>query len=66
MRTPASDEGLGPIVDVTEAEYDRLFGVNSKGAFFTLQKAGLMVVTGGSIVYVGSSSTLAPHAGFGL
>ncbi len=60
------DEGLGPIVDVTEADYDRMFGVNSKGAFFTLQKAALMVDTGGSIVYVGSSSTLAPHAGFGL
>jgi 3-oxoacyl-[acyl-carrier protein] reductase len=60
------DEGLGPVLDVTEAEYDRMFSVNTKGAFFTLQKAARMVDSGGSIVYIGSSSTLQPHAGFGL
>ncbi|MET7458201.1 SDR family oxidoreductase [Streptomyces sp. NPDC005574] len=60
------DEGLGPVLDVTEAEYDRMFNVNAKGAFFTLQKAGGMVDSGGSIVYIGSSSTLRPTAGFGL
>jgi 3-oxoacyl-[acyl-carrier protein] reductase len=56
------DEGLGPVLDVTEAEYDRMFSVNTKGAFFTLQKAARMVDSGGSIVYIGSSSTLQPHA----
>ncbi|AUA07941.1 SDR family oxidoreductase [Streptomyces sp. SID8382] len=60
------DEGLGPLLDVTEAEYDRMFNVNAKGAFFTLQKAGRMVDSGGSIVYIGSSSTLRPQPGFGL
>lgn len=60
------DEGLGPVLDVTEAEYDRMFNVNAKGAFFTLQKAGRMVDSGGSIVYIGSSSTLRPQPGFGL
>jgi NAD(P)-dependent dehydrogenase (short-subunit alcohol dehydrogenase family) len=60
------DEGLGPVLDITEAEYDRTFNVNAKGAFFTLQKAGGMVDSGGSIVYIGSSSTLRPTAGFGL
>lgn len=60
------DEGLGPVLDVTEAEYDRMFSVNAKGAFFTLQKAARMVSAGGSIVYIGSSSTLRPQPGFGL
>lgn len=43
-----------------------MFSVNTKGAFFTLQKAARMVDSGGSIVYIGSSSTLQPHAGSGL
>ena len=60
------DEGLGPVLDVTEADYDRMVNVNAKGAFFTLQHAARMVNNGGSIVYIGSSSTLQPHAGFGL
>jgi 3-oxoacyl-[acyl-carrier protein] reductase len=60
------DEGLGPVLEVTEAEYDRMFNVNAKGAFFTLQKAGRMVDSGGSIIYIGSSSTLRPQPGFGL
>lgn len=60
------DEGLGRLLDVTEAEYDRIYNVNAKGAFFTLQKAAGVVDSGGSIVYIGSSTTLRPTAGFGL
>jgi nucleoside-diphosphate-sugar epimerase len=60
------DEGLGPVLDVTETDYDRLFNVNAKGAFFTMQQAARMVSGGGSIVYIGSGSTLRPVTGFGL
>lgn len=60
------DETGGPIVDVTEADYDRMFGVNAKGAFFTLQHAARNVNRGGSIVLIGSGSTSRPVAGFGL
>ncbi|WP_198413473.1 MULTISPECIES: SDR family oxidoreductase [Cryobacterium] len=60
------DETGGPIVDVTEADYDRMFGVNAKGAFFTLQHAARTVNRGGSIVLIGSGSTSRPVAGFGL
>jgi len=60
------DETGGPIVDVTEADYDRMFGVNAKGAFFTLQQAARTVNRGGTIVYIGSGSALRPVAGFGL
>jgi 3-oxoacyl-[acyl-carrier protein] reductase len=60
------NEGLGPALDVTETDYDRLFNVNAKGAFFTTQQAARMVSGGGSIVYIGSGSTLRPVAGFAL
>jgi 3-oxoacyl-[acyl-carrier protein] reductase len=62
----AGIETGGAVLDITEADYDRVFGVNAKGAFFTLQQAGRWVNDGGSIVYIGSSSTLRPVAGFGL
>ena len=60
------DEPGGSVVDVTEEAYDRMFGVNAKGAFFTLQQAARQLESGGSIVSIGSSSTLTPTAGFGL
>jgi 3-oxoacyl-[acyl-carrier protein] reductase len=45
------------VLDATEEQYDRLFAVNAKGAFFTLQKAARDIADGGRIIYVGSSST---------
>ncbi len=60
------DDPGGAVLDVSEADYDRMFAVNAKGAFFTLQQAARSVNDGGSIVYIGSSSTLLPAAGFGL
>ena len=60
------DEPGGVIIDVTEADYDRMYAVNARGAFFTLQQAARSVRDGGSIIYIGSSSTLSPAAGFGL
>lgn len=60
------DETGGPILDVTEMDYDRMYGVNAKGAFFTLQHGARTVNDGGAILYIGSSSTIQPHAGFGL
>ena len=50
------------MLDVTEADYDRIYNVNAKGAFFTLQQAARAVNSGGSIVYIGSRSTLRPSA----
>jgi 3-oxoacyl-[acyl-carrier protein] reductase len=60
------DETGGPVVDVTEADYDRMFGVNAKGTFFTLKQAARTVNRGGRIIYIGSGSALRPVAGFGL
>jgi NAD(P)-dependent dehydrogenase (short-subunit alcohol dehydrogenase family) len=42
---------LEPFDHVTEASYDRLFDVNTKGAFFTAQRLAPLVRNGGSIVF---------------
>jgi len=55
-----------PVLEATEEQFDRLFAINTKGAFFTLQKAAHHVADGGRIVYIGSSTTCNPFAGVGL
>jgi 3-oxoacyl-[acyl-carrier protein] reductase len=52
------------IEDVTEADFDRVFSINAKGAFFTLQRAAKHVADGGRIIYVGSSTTAFPLPGY--
>jgi 3-oxoacyl-[acyl-carrier protein] reductase len=55
-----------PVADVTEAEFDRVFDVNTKGAFFTLRGAAKHIAENGRIIYVGSSSTAFPRPGYAL
>ena len=55
-----------PVGDVTEEEFDRLFGVNTKGAYFTLARAARHVADHGRIIYVGSSSSSFPMPGYSL
>jgi 3-oxoacyl-[acyl-carrier protein] reductase len=63
----AGREVIGqPAAEVTEEEYDKVFAVNSKGAFFTLVKAAKLVSDGGRLIYIGSSTTLSPYPGMGL
>ena len=45
---------LEPVGDVTEASYDRIFDVNAKGAFFTVQRLLPLIQDGGSIVFTTS------------
>jgi len=54
------------LLDFTEADFDRLFGVNTKGAFFTLQRAAKHVRDNGRIIYVGSSTTRLPQPDYAL
>ncbi len=44
-----------PIVEVTEADYDVMFAVNSKAAFFFMQEAGKKLNEGGKICTIVSS-----------
>jgi NAD(P)-dependent dehydrogenase (short-subunit alcohol dehydrogenase family) len=41
---------LGPFDEVTEATDDRIFDVNTKGAFFTVQRLAPLIRDGGAIV----------------
>lgn len=45
---------LEPVGDVTEESYDRTFGINTKGAFFTVQRLLPLLRDGGSIVFTTS------------
>ena len=53
------------VTDFNEADFDRVFGVNTKGAAFTLQRAAKDVGDDGRIIYVGSSTTVFPTPGHG-
>jgi NAD(P)-dependent dehydrogenase (short-subunit alcohol dehydrogenase family) len=44
-----------PIVETTEAEYDSMFDINSKAAYFFLQQAGKRLADGGSVVTIVTS-----------
>lgn len=50
---------MGPVLEVTEKSYDFIFGVNTKGLFFTLQAAAKQMVkqqTGGKIINLASQA----------
>jgi 3-oxoacyl-[acyl-carrier protein] reductase len=55
-----------PVVDVTEADFDRINAVNYKGTYFVLQQAAIHVRNGGRIIQISSSSALYPAAGLGI
>lgn len=57
---------LQPMDEVTEAEYDHLYGINAKGTFFTLQRAARHLSDNGRLIHIGSSSTVTPYPGFSL
>lgn len=44
-----------PIADTTEAEYDSMFDVNSKAAYFFIKEAGKHVADGGKIITIVTS-----------
>jgi 3-oxoacyl-[acyl-carrier protein] reductase len=55
-----------PIIETNEADFDRVFAVNVKGVYFTLQNAAKHVIDNGRIIYVGSSATAFAIPGLGL
>ncbi|UXN58473.1 SDR family oxidoreductase [Phyllobacterium zundukense] len=54
------------MIEVEEADFDRVFAINTKGAFFTMRRAAQDVSDNGRIIFIGSSSTLIPTAGYAL
>src|ERR1700692_3910555 len=54
-----ANAGLGalePLGNITEAAFDLVFGVNVKGAVFTVQKGLPLMRDGGSIILTGSTT----------
>jgi NAD(P)-dependent dehydrogenase (short-subunit alcohol dehydrogenase family) len=52
---------LGPFSDVSESTFDRMFAVNTKGAFFSAQRLAPLMNKGGAIVF--TTVTDAPASG---
>jgi 3-oxoacyl-[acyl-carrier protein] reductase len=46
-----------PLIENTEADYDYIFDINTRGVFFTLQEAGRRVRDAGRIVVVSTGGT---------
>lgn len=47
---------FAPLGEITEEQYDRIFGTNVKGTLFTVQKALPLLKDGASIILTGSTS----------
>jgi 3-oxoacyl-[acyl-carrier protein] reductase len=57
---------FAPHAMVTEADFDRVFGLNTRGAFFVLQEAARRVNDGGRIVSISTGGTTAAFPAAGL
>jgi 3-oxoacyl-[acyl-carrier protein] reductase len=55
-----------PLVENTEADYDHVFNINTRGVFFTLQEAARRVRDGGRIIAVSTGGTKMPFANAAL
>ena len=47
-----------PLAEITEADFDRIFGINVKGTFFACQQAAKQMADGGRIINFSSSTTV--------
>lgn len=55
-----------PVTEFTEEQFDRLFSINTKGAYFTMQQAAKNIEDNGRIIYIASSTTAFPVAGMAV
>jgi len=55
-----------PVTAFTEEQFDRLFSINTKGAYFTMQQAAKHVTDKGRIIYIASSTTSFPVPGMAV
>jgi NAD(P)-dependent dehydrogenase (short-subunit alcohol dehydrogenase family) len=66
LHVNAGLSALQPIAEVTEADYDLAFNLNTKGAFFATQRLLPLLVDGGSIVFTSSIADESGTAGMGV
>ena len=62
----AGGGAFASLVEVSEAQFDREFGVNVKGALFTVQKALPLMSQGGSVILNGSIAGSKGMEAFGV
>jgi NAD(P)-dependent dehydrogenase (short-subunit alcohol dehydrogenase family) len=62
----AGGGAFAPLGQVTEAQFDKYFGINVKGTLFTVQKALPLIPPGGAIVINGSMVSIKGFPGFGV
>jgi 3-oxoacyl-[acyl-carrier protein] reductase len=55
-----------PVAEFTEEQFDKLFSINTKGSYFTMQQAALNVEDNGRIIYIASSTTAFPIPGMAI
>ncbi|HTE12016.1 MAG TPA: SDR family oxidoreductase [Chitinophagaceae bacterium] len=55
-----------PVTDFTEEQFDKVFSINTKGSYFTLQQAARNVEDNGRIIYIASSTTSFPVPGMAV
>src|SRR5882757_390348 len=55
-----------PVMEFTEEQFDRLFSINTKGSYFTMQQAAKQVENNGRIIYIASSTTSFPVPGMAV
>lgn len=55
-----------PVTAFTEEQFDKVFSINTKGAYFTMQQAAKHVVDNGRIIYIASSTTSYPVPGMAV
>ncbi|MEC4812372.1 MAG: glucose 1-dehydrogenase [Scytonema sp. PMC 1069.18] len=56
----------GPLVEMDEESFDKVFGLNAKGTFFCMKEAARRLNNNGRIVNISSGLVIRPMAGFGL
>jgi 3-oxoacyl-[acyl-carrier protein] reductase len=54
------------VTDFTEEQFDRVFSINTKGTYFTMQQAAKHVEKNGRIIYIASSTTSYPLPGMSV
>lgn len=55
-----------PVTEFTEEQFDKVFSINTKGSYFTLQQAARNVEDNGRIIYIASSTTSFPVPGMAV
>ena len=55
-----------PLAKITEEQFDSMIGTNLKGVLFAVQSAVPLMSSGGSIILIGSTASVAPPAGMSI